>query len=153
VLASSGITGETAHETIRAMVTSLEALAYAPADEKPRVVSAAPTDQRPALAIVSDKEKLDYEPEDVEALREIKIGTWLDLAGDDGKLHPAKLSWVSPISSRLMFVNRRGVRILVASLEELAAMKKKGTLVVREADQVFDQVLQRVMGRLQNDVA
>jgi hypothetical protein len=52
-----------------------------------------------------------------------------------------------------MFVNRRGVRILVASLEELAAMKKKGTLVVREADQVFDQVLQRVMGRLQNDVA
>jgi len=153
VLASSGITGEAAHETIRGMVTSIEALAAAAAGiaEKPKVVPAA--EARPALAIVSDKEKLDYVEQDVEALREIKIGSWLDLAGEDGKLHPAKLSWVSPISSRLMFVNRRGVRILVASLEELAAMKKKGTLVVREQDQVFDQVLHRVMGRLQNDVA
>jgi hypothetical protein len=152
VLASSGITGDSAQETIRGMVTALEALAFAPADEKPPVVSATAVDARPALAIVSDKEKLDYEPEDVDALREIKIGTWLDLAGEDGKLHPAKLSWVSPISSRLMFVNRRGVRILVASLEELAAMKKQGTLALREQDQDFDQVLHRVMGRLQSDV-
>jgi hypothetical protein len=151
VLASSGITGEAAHETIRGMVSSIEALAVPNPVEKPKVVPAA--EVRPALAIVSDKEKLDYIEGDVDELRGIQIGTWLDLAGDDGKLHPAKLSWVSPISSRLMFVNRRGVRILVASLEELAAMKKKGTLVVREADQVFDQVLQRVMGRLQNDVA
>jgi len=151
VLASSGITGEAAHETIRGMVSAIEALASPTAVEKPKVVPAA--EARPTLAIVSDKEKLDYVEDDVDLMREIKIGTWLDLAGDDGKLHPAKLSWVSPISSRLMFVNRRGVRILVASLEELAAMKKKGTLVVREADQVFDQVLQRVMGRLQNDVA
>ena len=117
------------------------------------VPAAAIAEARPSLAIVSDKEKLDYAEEDVEALREIKIGTWLDLAAEDGKLHPAKLSWVSPISSRLMFVNRRGVRILVASLEELAAMKKLGTLALREQEQVFDQVLHRVMGRLQNDVA
>jgi hypothetical protein len=151
VLASSGITGEAAHETIRGMVSAIEALASPTAVEKPKVVPAA--EVRPALAIVSDKEKLDYVETDVDLMREIKIGTWLDLAGDDGKLHPAKLSWVSPISSRLMFVNRRGVRILVASLEELAAMKKKGTLMVREQDQVFDQVLHRVMDRLQNDVA
>jgi hypothetical protein len=151
VLASSGITGEAAHETIRGMVSAIEALASPTTVEKPKVVPAA--EARPALAIVSDKEKLDYVEDDVDLMREIKIGTWLDLAGDDGKLHPAKLSWVSPISSRLMFVNRRGVRILVASLEELAAMKKKGTLVVREQDQVFDQVLHRVMDRLQNDVA
>jgi hypothetical protein len=150
VLASSGITGEAAHETIRGMVSAIEALASPTAAEKPKVVTAA--EVRPALAIVSDKEKLDYVETDVELMREIKIGTWLDLAGDDGKLHPAKLSWVSPISSRLMFVNRRGVRILVASLEELAAMKKQGTLALREQDQVFDQVLHRVMGRLQSDV-
>jgi hypothetical protein len=51
-----------------------------------------------------------------------------------------------------MFVNRRGVRVLVASLEELAAMKKQGKLAVREQEQVFDQALHRVMGRLQSDV-
>jgi hypothetical protein len=154
VLASSGITGESAHETIRSMVSSIEALAAASPAEKPKIVAPpAAAEARPALAIVSDKEKLDYAEEDVELLRTLQIGVWLDLAGEDGKLHPAKLSWVSPISSRLMFVNRRGVRILVASVEELAAMKKQGTLVLREQDQVFDQVLHRVMGRLQGDVA
>jgi hypothetical protein len=135
------------------MVSSIEALAAASPAEKPKIVVPAAAEARPALAIVSDKEKLDYEEEDVEELRKLQIGVWLDLAGEDGKLHPAKLSWVSPISSRLMFVNRRGVRILVASVEELASMKKLGTLVLREQDQVFDQVLHRVMGRLQNDVA
>jgi hypothetical protein len=155
VLASSGITGETAHETIRGLVASIESLVVAPLPaEKPKVVSAAAAaEPRPALVIVSDKERFDYEEDDIAALRALKIGTWLDLAGEDGKLHPAKLSWVSPISSRLMFVNRRGVRILVASVEELAAMKKTGALVLREQEQVFDQVLHRVMGRLQNDVA
>jgi len=52
-----------------------------------------------------------------------------------------------------MFVNRRGVRVLVASIEELAAMKKIGRLAVREQDQVFDQAMHRVMGRLQGGEA
>ena len=154
VLASSGITGESAGETIRGLVASIESVNAAPETvEKAKLVSAAAPEARPALVIVSDKERLDYNEEDLVLLRALKIGTWLDLAGEDQKLHPAKLSWVSPISSRLMFVNRRGVRILVASVEELAAMMKLGNLVLREQDQVFDQVLHRVMDRLQNDVA
>ena len=156
VLASSGITGESAAETIRNIATSIDLLQVAPeavAAEKVQVVSAAAAEIRPALIIVADKQRLDYSEDDIPPLRALRIGTWLGLAGEDGKLHPAKLSWVSPISSRLMFVNRRGVRILVASLEELAAMKKLGNLVLREQDQVFDQVLHRVMGRLQSDVA
>ena len=63
------------------------------------------------------------------------------------------LSWLSPISSRLMFVNRRGVRVLVASVEELAALKKQNKLALREQEHVFDQALHRVMGRLKSDVA
>ena len=152
VLASSGITGESAGETIRNLATSIESLKPIPLAaqaDKPRPAQP----ERPLLSIVADKEKLDFEQEDLETLRGLKIGVWLDLAGEDQKLHPAKLSWISPISSRLMFVNRRGVRILVASLEELAAMKKLGNLVLREQEQVFDQALHRVMGRLQNEVA
>lgn len=156
VLASSGITGESAAETIRGLVASIEGGGASPElADKPRIVSAAAAEPRPALVIVSDKERLDYNEEDLVLIRALKIGAWLDLAGagEDQKLHPAKLSWVSPISSRLMFVNRRGVRILVASVEELAAMMKLGNFVLREQDQVFDQVLHRVMDRLQNDVA
>ena len=154
VLASSGITGESAGETIRGLAASIDSANLAPAQaEKPKVVSAAAAEPRPPLVIVSDKARLDYNEEDIAVLRVLKIGVWLDLAGEDQKLHPAKLSWVSPISSRLMFVNRRGVRILVASIEELAAMKKQGHLVLREQEQVFDQAMHRVMDRLQNDVA
>jgi hypothetical protein len=151
VLASSGITGEAAADTIRNLASSIASLKPIPlavqAERRP-----APA-EKPALSIVSDKEKFDYEEADLELLRGLKIGVWLDLAGEDQKLHPAKLSWISPISSRLMFVNRRGVRILVASLEELAAMKKAGNLVLREQEHVFDQAMHRVMGRLQNEVA
>jgi hypothetical protein len=109
-------------------------------------------DLKPRLEVVGGKADLDVNEEDVELMRQLKIGTWIHIAGEDGKHHPVKLSWVSPISSRLMFVNRRGVRVLVASVEELAAMKQEGNLLVREQEGVFDQVLHRVMGKLRDEV-
>jgi hypothetical protein len=153
VLASSGITGESADQVLRDLVRDIEQM---PAGED--IKTAAPKVERradeskPALQIVASKEKLDYDEDDIPAIRALKVGTWVDMAGEDAKLHPAKLSWVSPISSRLMFVNRRGVRILVASVEELASMKKQSKLTLRHQDQVFDQALHRVMGKLQNEI-
>ena len=153
VLASSGITGESADQVLRDLVRDIEQM---PAGEDAK--TAAPKverradDNKPALQIVASKESLDYDEDDIPAIRALKVGTWVDMAGEDAKLHPAKLSWVSPISSRLMFVNRRGVRILVASVEELAAMKKQSKLTLRHQDQVFDQALHRVMGKLQSEI-
>ncbi len=174
VLASSGIAGESANETIRILSSSLEiaqkiapvrptapkpesapveALHANPGQQVPATDGPAQANTVPFLSVAADKDRLDYNDEDIALLRGLKIGAWIDLAGEDEKLHPAKLSWVSPISSRLMFVNRRGVRVLVASIEELAAMKKVGRLAVREQDQVFDQAMHRVMGRLQSGEA
>jgi hypothetical protein len=153
VLASSGITGEAAQETIRGLQASLESLGGVPAEAAPVVEAVAAAPAEPRLSMVSDKDRLDFDAEDLPALQALKVGTWIDLAGEDEKMHPAKLSWLSPISSRLMFVNRRGVRVLVASIEELAALKKQGRLALREQEQVFDQALHRVMGRLKSDVA
>jgi hypothetical protein len=147
VLASSGITGEAAHETIRRWSRASRRWPR-PARPRSRRSWCGPPPRRVRRWRSSPTRRSSTTPRKTsELLRSLQIGVWLDLAGEDGKLHPAKLSWVSPISSRLMFVNRRGVRILVASVEELAAMKKQGTLVLREQDQVFDQVLHRVMGR------
>lgn len=169
VLASSGIIGEAAQDAIRAIAESLEhperevpaPAAIAPPVEEKVVplperrsaasVTAALADLKPRLEIIGGKTDLKFNPEDAELLRELKIGTWIHVAGEDGKHHPVKLSWISPISSRLMFVNRRGVRVLVASVEELAAMKLEGNLLVREQEGVFDQVLHRVMGKLKEE--
>ena len=61
---------------------------------------------------------------------------------------PDKLSWVSPISSRLLFVNRRGVRFCVASPEELAVMVRLGRLRAHVDDGAFDSAMQGVIDRL-----
>jgi hypothetical protein len=152
VLASSGITGESAQQTIRSLQVSMESMAPQPATVKIAAVPAA-DERKPLLSVVSNKDALDYNVEDIPVLRNLAVGMWVHLAADDDKLHPAKLSWISPISSRLMFVNRRGVRVLVASLEELAAMKKQGKLVVREQENLFDQAMQSVMGRLKTEAS
>jgi hypothetical protein len=165
VLASSGITGEAAHEIIREMAESLDQMArgqaptpvkvplpaQAPEPTPERQPSAFAADLKPKLEVVGGIGNLRVSDGDVELMRALKVGTWIHIAGEDGKHHPVKLSWVSPISSRLMFVNRRGVRVLVASVEELAAMKQEGNLLVREQENVFDQVLHRVMDKLKNE--
>ncbi len=176
VLASSGITGEASNDMVRAIAEGLEDLVRgrtpapvaAPAAEIPATAAAEnivpmPDRRAPAIAALADllkpklevvggRQALSVNPDDVEQMRALKVGTWIHIAGEDGKHHPVKLSWVSPISSRLMFVNRRGVRVLVASVEELAAMKQEGNLLLREQDNVFDQVLHRVMGKLRTDL-
>ena len=65
---------------------------------------------------------------------------------------PAKLSWVSPISNRMLFVNRRGLRYCVASPEELAAMMRAGRLNIRQTDAAFEHAMSQVLGRLRSGV-
>lgn len=165
VLASSGITGDAASDLMRAMADSLELMALGltpPPVAVPTLENVVPMPERrassvaaelkPRLEVVGGTDSLSVSDDDVELMRALKVGTWIHIAGEDGKHHPVKLSWVSPISARLMFVNRRGVRVLVASVEELAAMKQEGNLLVREQENVFDQVLHRVMGKLKTDL-
>jgi hypothetical protein len=104
----------------------------------------------PGLELVAGKATLDFDPAMAERMRALEVGTWLQLTSESGRVEPAKVSWVSPISGRLLFVNRRGIRVLVASVEELAAMARLGRVQLREADTAFDDAMQQVMGRLQS---
>ncbi len=162
VLASSGLGGDGAQEQVAALAQALAGVAAgvpqvevavsleaAPVLE-PAVAARQQAEVASSLAIVGGTDTLDFDPADAEALRRMPVGTWLELVGEDGRPQPVKLSWVSPISSRLLFTNRRGVRVLVASPEELAAMKKEGKLVVREGDGAFDQALHQLMDRLKS---
>lgn len=58
----------------------------------------------------------------------LRVGDWVLLTGPDGTTRQAKLSWISPISDRRLFVSKQGVRILVATLDELATHKRIGRL-------------------------
>jgi hypothetical protein len=162
VLGSSGVQGEAADGVIRAIADGIEAQRRGDAvaaQQAAAVLRVAPEPPpmpaQPRLKLVGGTDAVpDFDPDDLAALRELKVGDWISLAGEDEKLAPAKLAWISPISNRLMFVNRRGVRMLVASVEELGALKKLGKLQLREVQGgAFEDALQRMVGRLKQDIA
>jgi hypothetical protein len=158
ILASSGLTHDAARDVIATIQRTLGQVsagdeAAASAEELPASqVPAAPelAAAEPELELVAGKATLDFDPAMAERIRGLDVGTWIQLTSESGRVEPAKVSWVSPISGRLLFVNRRGIRVLVASVEELAAMARLGRVQLREADTAFDDAMQQVMGRLQS---
>lgn len=155
ILGSSGCVGDVAEEAIDTLQRSLRQLAsgtgMADAGQLPPVVQR--TEAPPPLELVGGHAALDFDPEMAERMRALEIGTWVQITGESGRSEPAKVSWVSPISNRLLFVNRRGARILVASAEELAAMEKAGRVQLRPVGTAFDAALQQMVGRLQTKIA
>ncbi len=81
--------------------------------------------------------------------RQLPLGTWLDFVNRDGSVQSGKLSWISPISARLMFVNRRGSRFCVASASELAAMVQMERLRLHRDEDAFYSAMQGAIDRLQ----
>lgn len=118
----------------------------APTPEVP--ATAARDTSTPALSVVGGTASVEADPADIEKIRKLEIGNWVEMIGEDGSAQPAKLSWVSPISNRLLFVNRRGMRVCAASAEELAVMLKQGKLSLREIDTAFERAMTQVLGKL-----
>ena len=156
IFASVGLHGDAADAAIDALHDTLQAVADArpelekPLPELPVVALPQPVPvERPVIELVAGTDTLDFDNADAQRIRALPIGTWLDFIGKDGRVQPGKLSWVSPISSRLLFVNRRGVRFCVASPEELAVMVRLGRLRMHvEDDGAFDSAMQGVIERL-----
>ena len=83
-------------------------------------------------------------------MRALKVGDWLQLAGADQHFVPAKVSWISPISARFLLVNRRGIRVLVASAQELAALVTLERVRLREGGTAFEDAMHQMVNRLQS---
>ena len=159
ILASSGCTGDAAESAIDAL---RDALARLSAGERAadisthmpeQVLAPEPIQQsepEPVLEIVGGRDSLDFDATVLERMRKLQVGNWLQLATSPERIEPAKVSWVSPISGRLLLVNRRGIRVLVASPEELAAMSKLGKVTLREGENMFEDAMQRVAGKLKS---
>lgn len=164
MLASSGCVGDAAKDVIRAVAEELRRMIRGESTEKvdevvassepPQVAAPAPRTPDPSdvkLGLSADPEDLEFDPADVETLRTMPVGTWVEIHDESGESQPAKLSWVSPISSRLLFVNRRGMRCCVASPEELAAMMREGRFAIRETNTAFEYAMNQVLGKLRAD--
>ncbi len=155
VFTSVGVHGDAALAAIGALHDTLQAIAEArpelerPLPELPQVtLPPPPAPESVGVELGSDTLLEDFDNADADRFRGMGIGTWLDFVDKDGKVQAGKLSWISPISSRLLFVNRRGVRFCVASPEELAVMVRLGRLRAHVSDGAFDSAMQGVIDRL-----
>lgn len=162
VLVSAGCVGSAADDVMASLAMALEhggqqmpgevseaivALARnAPNAEALPIETAAPSD----AAEEDPAEQLEFDEADVERIRKLEVGRWIQFTEADGTAQPAKLSWISPISSRMLFVNRRGMRYCVVSPEELAAMMGQGKVNIRQSDTAFEHAMAQVLGKLRS---
>ncbi|MET0231224.1 MAG: DUF1631 domain-containing protein [Rhodanobacteraceae bacterium] len=117
---------------------------------------AAPATQSPVEEIVLNTTTEETTPEEnyseddefLKLAREIKVGTWVEFADDQDNRERAKLSWISPISSKYLFVNRRGLKVCDKTVFALAAEMRRGSTIVLEEVPLFDRALDAIVARL-----
>jgi hypothetical protein len=105
----------------------------------------------PAEALDAMLAEVVHEPpteEELVEMRELPMNVWLQLPKSANELQVVKLSWVSGISGLMMFVNRRGARVLVASPAELVIWKRQGRLNKFDRNAPVDQAMSQVVDRL-----
>ena len=82
--------------------------------------------------------------------RGLKSGAWFEFKMPEDDFERAKLSWISPFTSHLQFVNRRGLKVCERGMEELACELRDGRTVLLEQAPLFDRALGAVVARLRS---
>lgn len=91
-----------------------------------------------------------------ERLRTLPFGTWLEFDEAEGPIR-RRLSWLSPVTGNVLFVNQRGQRVAESTLDALARRMAAGTLRVvtaaegRLVDRAWRAALQSLRGSVPRD--
>lgn len=87
----------------------------------------------------------------------MKVGTWVEFRAGEGRAERAKLSWISPISTKFLFVNRKGLKVADKTVWALATEMRAGRAIVLEDvplfDRALDAIVERLKGNVQNEAA
>ena len=81
-----------------------------------------------------------------EQAKSLQTGEWVDFKADDEQDESvrAKLSWVSPISQKMLFVNARGVKVTDKSVDELAHDLREKQAVILQQIPLFDRAMSAI---------
>lgn len=150
--ASCGLDASSARDSLARIVT---ALAF---PDAPRRVHAVPVEEQPAenaentqwggIRLAGGSDSLEFDPEVATRMRKLRVGQSLRLIEDDGHGTVGRIAWVSPLTSRFLIVNRRGMRKLVVSPEELASLVAKGRVTLRSSEPPFDGAMRDMWQQL-----
>ncbi len=83
-----------------------------------------------------------------QVVESLQPGTWLEFCFTEENITRAKLSWISPMSGRYLFVNRRGLKVGDYAPHELAVLLADGRARVLAANALFDRAMTAIVGRL-----
>ena len=100
------------------------------------------------LRLAGGLDSLEHDPAIAARMRRLRVGQGLRLVDRHGRESAARIAWISPLTSRFLIVNRRGVRQMVVSPEELAVLVVNGRVVVRSVDAPFDEAMKQLWQRL-----
>lgn len=147
-LSSSGLDEQVAGEWMAGLARTL-AFPDAPREERhPAPAASDDGEETTLLRLVGGTDRLEYDPAVAERMRALQVGDWMRLSDERGNESSVKVAWVSPLTSRLLLVNRRGVRQLVASPEQLAALVRSGHLFAEADESPFDEAMRLVRQQL-----
>lgn len=154
VFASIGLHGEVAQAACAALQETLSAVAEGRPDleralpDMPHVQLPMPPNDRIEITVPAQQHVDDVSDAEIARFARVAVGDWLDFLDQDGKVQAGKVSWISPLSGHLLFVNRQGGRLCVASPKALALMMRCGRLREHVDSGAFEHALQHVMDRL-----
>jgi len=100
--------------------------------------------------ILEEEELAEVPPDSPEwyQVQALQPGNWLEFTLADEPPARAKLSWISPMSGRYLFVNRRGLKVADYAPRELAALFADGKARVLAANALFDRAMSAIVGKL-----
>ncbi|TWI02681.1 uncharacterized protein DUF1631 [Luteimonas cucumeris] len=149
-LGSSGLDASAADEAIARLVRALAWPDVPRSVVTPVPVPALETvETEPALRLIDNSGKQQVNQDALAAMRRLSLGDWVRLIDDEGFERALKIAWISPLTSRFLIVNRRGVRELVATAEQLALLAQAGRLIVGLPDAPFEGAMKQVWKHLQ----
>ncbi|MDG2516731.1 DUF1631 family protein [Lysobacter soli] len=150
-LASSGLDDSAAQHGMAGLVRAL-ATPDTPRRHVPVSPESMPEDDvgeaERRLWLVGDADGVRHDPLLAERMSTLEVGDWLRLTNVEGESTAVKVAWLSPLTSRYLLVNRRGLRVLVASAEELAALAGAGRLTIGAERTAFDEAMRQVKRHL-----
>lgn len=151
-LASSGLDATAASHGLAGIVRGL-------ADpDAPRRVRPMPApvrdepEQETRLWLAGGTDTLRADPQWVAKVRHLEVGSWVRMSDAQGEPISAKVAWISPLTSRLLLVNRRGMRVLAASIDELAVLAAEGRLTLSSGQSPFEAAMEQLQQQLRSAV-
>lgn len=149
-LASMGLDEDAAMLRLAELVRAL-ALPDAPRNVHampPAAVDEESASEDPSLWLAGGTDNGQHDPEVAARMRRLLPGEWLRLLDPAGQAVAVKVAWISPMTGRFLLVNRRGLRVLVASAVDLAALAQAGRLQVGAERAPTDEAMRHLRDRL-----